>query len=243
MSEEQLDELLGPIARRARVLVLEPNDEARDVRTDSKFGGAPYAEAGDEWPTCSGCDNDLVFVAQIRDDLSNVLVVFFYCFDCFPWGLSDEERGQWVVRRYESPDVDRAANLEPRNEMALAVRPCTVTKHVVRALPDWESLESHSADASQLCSELNAESPWETYNSAVARNECLTDFATVLGGYPRWVQGQATAVCPECNEHMHFIVQIDSEDGAELMWGDVGLVYLFQCRAHPEIFHLELQCH
>ena len=49
--------------------------------------------------------------------------------------------------------------------------------------------------------------------------------------------------CPRCDQLMEMFAQIDSEEEAGLMWGDVGCIYLFCCRRHPGEVRLELQCH
>jgi uncharacterized protein YwqG len=42
--------------------------------------------------------------------------------------------------------------------------------------------------------------------------------------------------------YMKLLFQIDSEDNAELMWGDVGLIYVFYDEATDKI-EFTLQCH
>jgi uncharacterized protein YwqG len=86
-------------------------DEASLPLIGSHFGGIPYAEAGEEWPVCPTCKTSLTFIGQI-DTKSGfnqppegvALFTFFYCWECFPWGLKDEVKGTWVVRTYAEPD-------------------------------------------------------------------------------------------------------------------------------------------
>ena len=113
----------------------------------------------------------------------------------------------------------------------------------IEALPDWEGINSASNEVSNLCCEINDDSPWEEYGEAVERAGCLNDYATLLGGYPRFVQGEVEPTCPKCNNEMEFYAQVDSEEEANIMWGDVGLVYFFRCPQHKNEFRLELQCH
>lgn len=128
MQHDQLDELLKPLVRQARVLTPHRSRAAESAGTETKFGGAPYAEAGDGWPECRTCKNDLVFVAQLRDDSLNGLLVFFYCFECFPWGLDNEEEGQWVIRHYAAPSGDRLEKIVPAREQQFTVNPCAVSE-------------------------------------------------------------------------------------------------------------------
>ena len=70
----------------------------------------------------------------------------------------------------------------------------------------------------------------------------LTDYATIVGGYPHWVQGEATPGCDVCKSGMRLLAQIDTEDEADIIWGDVGCVYIFYCPEHPRETRMELQC-
>lgn len=243
MSQDNLDILLTPLIREAVILDPIRSSDAEDAAISSKFGGEPYAQSSDVWPVCPSCKNELVFVSQFNKEENDELFTFFYCFECFPWGLPDEEKGQWVIRRYKMPSMTQYKKITPSQTNEYSPIPCTTHAKTVRVLPDWEGLESFSIDAENLCCELDSDNPWEEYNSAFLRNRCLDDYATLVGGYPRWVQGEAVNKCSTCGEELQFLAQIDSEDSAGIMWGDVGLVYLFQCNNHPDEFHLELQCH
>ena len=242
MLQDQLDALLKPFIREAVVLAPHRSLAAEAASTEAKFGGSPYAEEGDRWPHCPTCKNELVFVVQLRAG-SDELLVFFYCFECFPWGLSDEEEGQWVIRRYPNPSTARLRVISPAGTQELTVGPCAVSGSPVKSLPDWEGLDSTCKEAADLCCAIDADSPWEEYDAALLRNGCLNDYATLVGGHARWVQGEAVNSCRQCGEQLRFVAQIDSEEPANLMWGDVGLVYIFQCPVHSDVFHLELQCH
>ncbi|SEQ73289.1 Uncharacterized protein YwqG [Amphritea atlantica] len=243
MSKEKLDSLLKPLVKKAIKLEPRANDAALAASCHTKFGGSPYAEAGDTWPSCPTCKKELTFINQIHDEIEQQLFVFYYCNECFPWGLGDEEKGQWLVRLYDEPSSSKIVNIARASNDEFAPTPCKVITSPVEVLPDWEGLDSASDELSDLCCKINDDSPWEEYEEAVERAGCLNDYATLLGGYPRFVQGEAGPVCPECNSQMIFYAQIDSENEANIMWGDVGLVYFFRCPEHKNQFQLELQCH
>jgi hypothetical protein len=225
--------------------VLEPSADpaAHEACTHSKFGGLPYAEAGEQWPACATCHKELTFVAQVEAPAENTLYTFFYCFDCYPWGLSREEAGQWKLTSYAGASMEKYAAISPVRQDEGFLTPCRVDISQVKVLPDWEGLDRAIPAAQQYCRPVADDEPWGAFEDAVALLGCLDDYATLLGGYPRHVQGEMQPHCAGCNREMRFLFQIDSEDEANLMWGDVGLVYLFQCPEHPDQFHLELQCH
>ena len=243
MPQEKLDFLLKPLIKEALKLMPKENDSEKPSNEKSKYGGLPYAETGDKWPICPACNKQLLFVSQMKNEARNELVEFFYCFECFPWGLDDEEKGQWIVRVYNNPSIERCHQISPENKTEFDLIPCLLNPQKVTVLPDWDSLDSTCKEAGKLCCNINDDSPWEVYDIAVERNGCLNNYATLLGGYPRYVQSETGGLCNVCKKEMEFFAQLDSEDEPGIMWGDIGLVYLFRCPNHKEEFHMELQCH
>lgn len=238
----KLIELLQPYVRPAVALKVIADESAIGASVKSKFGGAPYAEANDKWPVCPVCKNELTFITQLQDRENDALQVFYYCLECLPWGLDDEEEGEWAVRSYLNPSMQKYVAV-PAPEKNSEIVPCSVIEHDVQALPDWESLDSLVPGADELCDKINSEDPWDAHTEAVEALGCIADIFTMVGGYPHYVQGQVQAKCGKCKQEMEFFAQIDSEDQANLMWGDMGSVYLFRCKEHQDQFHLELQCY
>lgn len=243
MSAEKLDRMLRPLLKKAQRMDVCPDVAAKEASVLTKFGGLPFAAKGERWPVCPQCRQDLIFICQFVVEATESLFVFFYCMECSPWGLNDEARGMWVLRRYESPRMDQYGAIAPTEPLLFNVVPCSVTGHAVTMLPDWESLDTLSEEPARLCEKLNAEAPWEVYTEAQQRLGSFHDFATVIGGYPRWVQGEVIVPCRTCQADLEFIAQIDSEEKANIMWGDCGLIYLFLCPDHPDEIHMELQCY
>ncbi len=243
MSTDELDSLVSGLVRTATRIEPHADSAARAASVHGKFGGAPYAEAGDTWPVCTGCDEELEFVVQLEDPSADCLHQFFYCFECFPWGSGPDEDGQWAIRSHHGPSMDRHVEMTRRSASEPEVTPCTVTVSSVRVLPSWDGIDSVSAAATELARAVDPDRPWAAYAAAVERQDCLDDYATLVGGYPRFVQGEVASECPTCRSPMAFFAQIDTEDEAGIMWGDVGLVYLFRCAEHPTQFEMELQCH
>lgn len=241
MSQTQLlDDLLNPLIKPALLLKLSNSEQAEHASCASKFGGLPYAEANETWASCPTCKNELTFVAQIKLPAENSLHTFFYCFDCFPWGFGNEEKGQWLIRSYQNPNMANYVAIAPSHVSEYEIPACTCTEQSVKTLPDFNDLEVLSPEAAQIFSENDR---YEDYEVAAAERGCLTDYATFIGGYPKWIQSETTKVCAICGDEMAFFAQIDSEDNADVMWGDSGAVYLFRCAAHKNEFALELQCY
>lgn len=108
-------------------------------------------------------------------------------------------------------------------------------------MPDWEGIDLYEKNALRISSLLNLENDWDGYEKVVQKLIGGQDFQSQLGGYPRWVQGESTPVLNN-GENMKLLFQIDSEENAELMWGDVGLVYVFYDEQTKRV-EFTLQCH
>src|SRR5881296_1731575 len=92
---EAFGKLVEPLVRKATALKLTKTDESTSFsKIESRFGGPPYAEAGEVWPICKGCEKPLSFICQVNlrqlkhPEIDGVgLFTFFYCWPCRPWGL------------------------------------------------------------------------------------------------------------------------------------------------------------
>jgi uncharacterized protein YwqG len=245
MEQERLITVLKPLIRQCTELKLSATSSAVKQSLHTKFGGLPYSEKGEEWPICAKCRKELTFICQINtaeckhQTDTPALYTFFYCWECFPWGLTDETPSQWAVRTYTEPTLEKLAQIECKSDPQYETTPCQVECVLQQMLPDWDGL---AWEAVNLCSEINAQQPWQAYESAITSLACLNEYTSHAGGYPKWIQGEEIPECRRCSSRMQLLAQIDSEDEASIMWGDAGSVYLFQCADHLGEFHLELQC-
>jgi hypothetical protein len=236
-----LDDILGPLVQRASVLEVRKASFPLPAIA-SKFGGMPYHEPGETWPGCPTCKKPLSFICQLdlrqtvhpaRDDVH--FFTFFYCWDCSPWGFRDEAKGEWVVRKYRDPHESKAVMIPIPKGVEHASQ-CLVSFAERLSLPDWEGTRRWCPDASDLSCQANSEAPWEAYQKAVERIVGDQNLASCVGGYPRWIQGEDTP------DGANLLAQIDSEDQAGIMWGDVGCVYLFLSTGEEPRISLTLQC-
>jgi uncharacterized protein YwqG len=204
------------------VTVREAHDDGGRGPLDTKFGGAPYAEAGDAWPICR-CGRALTFVfqwnrAQLRHETGATgLFSFFYCMTCRPWGFDDDD-GKWCLRFHPAPHEGAAVTLaDPSPETTRPAHRGTLLS-LGESLPD-EGEDEHSDRPATL------------------------GLSSRIGGHPSYVQGGSDRACPSCHREMALVLQLDSEDRAGLMWGDLGCVYLFRCPEHPAALRFLLECH
>jgi hypothetical protein len=113
---------------------------------------------------------------------------------------------------------------------------CDVSFAERLSLPDWEGTTRWCPEASDLSCKANGEAPWQAYQEAVNRLVGDQEITSCIGGYPRWIQGEETP------NGADLLAQIDSENEAGIMWGDVGSVYLFRSPGPDGQASLVLQC-
>lgn len=238
-----LENLLKPLIRKStRIEVLEASKPPEHAALKSHFGGPPYFEQGAAWPTSKKGD-PLSFIFQIFNEETFELpkdielIQFFYDWEAFPW----ETQGDgWLVKIYKQVDIEKQIAIEPAAELETS-KYCELVFHHSLSLPDWEGIDSYEQAASDLSCVLKEDEPWEHYDHARTKLIGEHDLQSQLGGYPQWVQGESTPKNKD-GRLMKLLFQIDSEDNADLMWGDVGLIYVFYDEASGQIA-FELQCH
>lgn len=210
----------------------------------SHFGGQPYFETGEQWPK-SKAGNPLGFVFQVFNEAGTQLpeniklVQFYYDPESNAWDTEDDG---WLVKIYEQLDT---ANIETVAKPAELEKTkfCQITFQSIKSLPDWEGLDLHCPAASDLSAEINDDEPWEAYNLLAEKltGNDVDDSLTQLGGYPKWVQGETTYEDSNGNS-LPLLFQIDSEENADIMWGDAGMVYVFYDPKTKKV-EFELQCY
>lgn len=267
MIDEELAQLLRPLVRQRTLLTLKQAEAPALPVLGSHFGGRPYLEAGEAWPICPTCGLALGLICQINmaEDAPEMppdvaLLTFFYCHECMPLALPSDPPGEWMVRTYSTPAIEKAVPVEEpyrgaptygqsRSRGATSgyemfnVRPCSVTGTSGLSLPDIESLSLWAPEAAQRLEAHTRQDEWDLYYAVTEELIGEQELATSVGGYPSWIQGDATPSCPDCSHTMALLVQIESEAEADLMWGDAGSAYLFHCPMHPQRIDFLWQCH
>jgi uncharacterized protein YwqG len=230
-----LDATLAAFVRPRTLVHLDPTDAPLEP-TASRFGGQPYAEAGETWPMCI-CGLPLTFICQL--DLRQTVVqergialfAFYYCWDCFP---QDGIEGAWRLRTWADPRDDKSVAMKVPEQTRPTAR-CAVRFEEARSLPVWDGLRSYPPEWRSLARVANPESPWEAYQAACERVAGTQDIKTAVGGYPHWLQGD------ELPAGHRLLAVIDTEGDAHITWGDTGCVFIFLSPDEPPIPTLVLQ--
>ena len=222
--------------------ILAASRPPENSQLNSHFGGQPYFEKGEIWPTTkNGKSLEFIFQVFNSKDLqlpkSIEIIQFYYDWDEFPWDTSNDG---WLVKIYKTVQRENLELIDKPSELAKS-KYCDVTFKSTNSLPDWEGIDLHCNDASKLSCILEQDKPWENYDQIVTELIGEQDYQSQLGGYPKWVQGESTPKDSK-GDSMKLLFQIDSEDNAGLMWGDVGLIYVFYDEEYEKV-EFTLQCH
>lgn len=239
---EQLKDMVEPLLRNTTVLNVQTASKAPEAsEIKSHFGGQPYFEEGAQWPH-SANGNPMDFIFQIVNNgtielpESIKLVQLFYDFEESAWETDDDG---WHVKIYKSLNIDKKIAIV--NPTQSTVKYCDILFEPAQSLPDWEGIDLFGDDIVQACEGINDDEPWEPYDEILQKLTGTNNYQSQLGGYPNWVQGESTPVNNK-GENVKLLFQIDSEDNAGIMWGDVGVIYVFYDEGEDRVW-FELQCH
>ena len=225
---DDLVELLKPTVRDATKMILkkvEPKDEYTQLYPH--FGGDPYFEEGEKWPGME-YGSPATFICQVFNEKGNnlpediELVQFFYDYEDSP---SNSSQNGWYIKIYTDLLVHDMEYI-PTPEGIRKTKYCRIEYAPVKSLPTWEELKYRNPLAFKLSCVLNEERPWENYGIAAKKLLGKAEICSQVGGYAQWLQSAQIPIREDLKE-FQFLMQIDSEDDAELMWRDMGLVYLF----------------
>ncbi len=229
--------------------------------TASRFGGSPYGEAGEQWPTRedhSTVPADFLIQVRLGDPLPapwrGRLVVVFWKF---------AERQTVLVYAAPSPAkyVRRPGGSDASPECVLMPLP------IPHANPPSMPPESEPVSASESPAEsVDSEHEWQLpYDPTLLLEsipglreelrQCTRRPADLLaqlmapdhygygfdlsdvvqmGGRPQWVQDNpGPMTCAECGEPLRFLFQFGDLSGQNRL-GDAGVCYVFGCDAHPD---------
>lgn len=229
--------------------------------TASHFGGPPYGEAGEQWPTRE--DDSMVpadFLMQVRLDDSlpapwpGRLIVVFLRFDLTQTVLVYAAPSPAkYARRQGSPDESPGCGLMPlpipqANPPSIPHSPeQVVAAETPATAPAFEDDWQLPYDPSLLVEFVPGlredlrqftRRPADLLAQLMAPHHYgygfdLSDIVQ-MGGRPHWVQGDpGPMTCPECGQPLRFLVQFGDLSGQSRL-GDAGVCYLFGCDAHPE---------
>lgn len=239
-SDEVLDRLekLGRPA--LRLVKTEPGG------TRSKMGGSPSLPKGMEWPSWKG--TSLAFLAQIdlselprpipmEDWPSDGTLYFFYHPEQETWGFDPNDRGSWrvlyspgptsqtlVVLKSESVFPEFALRFEPLHSLPdilrLGLSPEEAPDEVLDRADELKLLPFDGAPQHQIGGYPNA------VQNDDMELECQLASNGVYCGGDRGDQPRAAELESGVAD-WKLLLQIDTDEEADMMWGDEGMLYFW----------------
>jgi uncharacterized protein YwqG len=154
------------------------------------------------------------------------------------------------------------ANLARLVDGALVVRlpPDGLAPEQERSIVDWEEIGDvpNSQEHEELglhfdydfakkqvrvtCPEINFDEASLDIDAYSAEAVASAEAGDKLFGWPHWVQGAEYPSCPRCNGRMNLVFQVDSEQGVDVMFGDLGVGHITQCPKHPDVLAFGWAC-
>jgi len=233
---EDLENLVKLAIKPATKLITKrQKTEPNDSYLRSHFGGQPYFEKGEKWPSIKeGDEFELIFqifnTGNINLPENIKLLQFYYDYENSPISTYTEDNVRlgyihgngWLVKIYEDLDTANSFTIE-KPEWCREDIYCEIEYETIKSLPEdaW-----YDETVKMLSEKLNGESRkkhFGSYGYVAEKLNCTIDFMSQLGGYPKWLQGDGT---PK-DKDFQLLFQLDSDDEAGLHWVDVGLVYVF----------------
>jgi uncharacterized protein YwqG len=253
--------LMAPLARPA-VHLLKSADATR-----SFFGGSPSLPSSATWPSRDG--TPLTFLASIDlASLSETLPVpwlpssgrllFFYDVDQQPWGFDPKDRGGWAVML-----VGDEVTSPARASGARRLPQLHVSFQKIACYPSWERPDVAALELTDTESDEFIELGLSVYGDSPCHQ---------VGGFPNPIQSDEMEL--ECQLASHgidvggpsgyenrevarlqggaadwrLLLQFDSDDDLNVMWGDAGILYFWIREADARAGRFEnawvvLQCH
>lgn len=214
----QYVELAESRKRKACVFDVQEADQSPPAAA-GRLGGDPYLPPGFEWPLLHG--KPLALLGQFPLDLArkagalpievepnSMLTIFL--------GEEAWEPGPCGVRNpvFIHSTEDLVLHPSP-DEAPRVVEPCAIRPRIVEEVPAWTDM--------QELIEWELRHPERKltshFHNELWPRQPEAHTAIKLGGWPAWIQSPET----QCQ----LLLQITSDDDAELMFGDAGTLYIF----------------
>lgn len=216
----------------------------------SKFAGIPHLPPDFQWPEWKG--EPLTFLAQIdlaeasKYDVKKLLptsgmLYFFYEVKQMPWGFDPHDRGSWRVIYYNGDPGTLRPVPPPENiQQDTWISECLLGFSGIQTFFDGDvdyAAMGMNSDEEDLMYGLIEEEIEEGKRSWLLghpytiqgdmRLESQLAFHGVYVGGPSDIEQAKVMDLREGASDWQLLLQIDSDENAEMMWGDMGALYFW----------------
>ena len=232
--------LVAPLAKPAVHLV------KSSARTSSYLGGTPALPAGIAWPSKGGKPLTLLASLDLAS-LSQTLatpwlptsgrLLFFYDIDNQPWGFDPNDRGSWAVifvgDEATSPGGAPVPRSLPRHDLSF---------QAISTFPSWQRPEvaalglndTETDSLSELSNAAYGDLPCHQVGGCAnpiqgddMEEECQLASHGINCGEPAVHRSTELASLREGARDWRLLLQFDSDDDLDVMWGDGGILYFW----------------
>jgi uncharacterized protein YwqG len=254
LEEQGLSRIAARIEEKMQVSIRMMTERADNEQMDvgvSKIGGTPDLPEGVEWPSWNG--KPMSFIAQVRlaDAVTfdaaealpkNGILYFFYGAEQSTWGFDPKDRGSWKVIHFDG-DAVKLRRAEPPQALPEHGRfsACSVSFSNELSLPPWESLCVEKLRLSDRESDDYFDLLYGTAEDQVIHKmlghpdpiqgdmqlECQLVFHGLYTGDASGYEDSRRAELEKGAEDWQLLLQIDSDDNAQMTWGDAGRLYFW----------------
>lgn len=220
----------------------------------TKLGGSPDLTPGFSWP--SWRQRPLSFLGQVSfQDLAGFdfcsvlppagLLSFFYDDGQKAWGFDPNDRGSWLVHFEPELEAVRRAAVSERGNPPFTFPPCKVVLSQVLTLPaiDSRALADRQLSAleldiyGQVLDQIEAQMPAAVEHQLLGHAAPIQDddmqLECQLVAHGLYCGDQTGYDDPRARElasgagTWRLLAQIDSDDTADMMWGDCGRLFFW----------------
>ena len=217
----------------------------------SKIGGVPDTPKDFKWPIWK--EQPLSFLCQI--DLGAIprdfprldfersgYLYFFYDREQSTWGYDPKHRGSWQVLYYPGPAEVKLSAVPAGQDEAFIYPEKNISSSTIYTYPHWQDdrifnliPEDEQIDAyNDLCESVFGEKPkhhlfgypWCEQGNLMDLECQLVTHGIYLGdgeGY----QSKEAKKLEKGREEWILLLQLDSDDDTDMMWGDLGKLYFW----------------
>jgi uncharacterized protein YwqG len=219
----------------------------------SKFGGSPDLSTDVIWPTYN--ERPLSFLLQLKlDDLtkfsccaslpSSGLLSFFYEIESFTWGFDPDDRDSWRVLYIQ--DTTKLERRKPPDDLEedFIFPTYKLTCEEELSTPSYNSIELEQlkfADDEmdryvEHIEKLEGDNPDSPVHQILGhpdpvQNEmqlqCQLVSNGIYAGSPKGYQDPRVKDLESGATEWRLLLQLDSDDDAGFMWGDIGKLYFW----------------
>jgi uncharacterized protein YwqG len=228
---------------RPAVALASASDDNRAGPVRSRLGGLPILEPGASWPDYLDKPLSLLAVLDLEEFApmldgtwlpGNAVVNLFYEVDEQPWGFDPDDRFGWRV----IPADPSSAGPREAPSGATTFREIPLVGRRVATYPGWEEdvmapLARYGDRLDALVDRLEADrrhprhqlGGWPLLQQAPWQLECQLASNGIDVGDPSGYESPAAQRLKAGADDWVMLAQIDSDDDAGWMWGDLGTLY------------------